>query len=63
MTNKQMKDVFDNFFGDTLAKADVVIVEAKAKKKENKEVKINQVDLNKVYNNFFVDIMKRTEKF
>lgn len=63
MTNKQMKDVFDNFFGDTLAKAEVAIVEAKAKKKENKEVKINQVDLNKVYNNFFGDIMKRTEKF
>lgn len=61
MTNKQMKDVFDNFFGDTLAKADAVIAEAK---KETKKVNLNQVNnLNKVYNDFFGDVMKRTEKF
>ena len=40
MSNKEMERIFEGFFGDALAKADAVIAEAK--KKENKEVKINQ---------------------
>lgn len=62
MNKQDMNKVFQGFFGDTLTKADGVIAEAK--KKENKEVKINQdLGLDKVYDDFFGDIMRRTSKF
>lgn len=64
MNKHDMDKVFQGFFGDSIAKADAVITEARVKKEETKKVNLNQdLGLDKIYNDFFGDVMKRTEKF
>ena len=62
MTKQEMNKVFNGFFGESIAKADAIIAEAKVKKETKKERKVN-VNYKEVYNNFFGDVMKRTSQF
>lgn len=61
MTNNY-NNIFDNFFGEVLRKADEAVAKARQPKEVVKvDVEKEKEYLDEVYNNFFGDIMKKVD--